>query len=219
MARYKMSNQEISKYAPSSDKQTYLSFQDFFTRKLIEPLNLHGKSIFPVEGMICESGQISALGLINVKGRKFSVRKIFENLGDKIPDSHTFINIFLHNHNYHRFHSPISGTIKNIEVVPGNLNFLRPWLYSKKQISEPAFVNERIIMEIEERPGESWFLSFVGGMGVGQIKMHHRVQIGNFLSCGEEIGLFLLGSTCCMAIPKKIKPLQYLQKVEVGIEI
>jgi len=214
--RYKMSNRALMNYAPASGASTYLSFQDFFTRKLVAELKVAHEFIMPCEGVVCEHGPVKTLDHINVKGQFVSVRKIFGDLGPEVSDEHNFLNIFLHNHNYHRFHAPLSGTIKNIISIPGQLNFLRPWLYKSGQASEPALVNERIVMEICDNSNQSWFISFVGGMGVGQIKIHERFKVGNSMVCGEEIGLFLMGSTCCLAIPKKIKSYKYLERVCVG---
>ncbi|AZZ35575.1 phosphatidylserine decarboxylase [Bdellovibrio sp. qaytius] len=214
--RYNMSSEELLKYAPGSGGQTYRSFQDFFTRQLISPMTPDHARIYPCEGLVCESGQISEMNQVNVKGQWHTVRKIFGGFADQIPDSHFFINIFLHNHNYHRFHAPVTGVIKSLQYIPGQLNFLRPWLYAIEQVSEPAFVNERVVLEIEDEDRQSWFLTFVGGMSVGKIKLHDKILAGANLQCGEEIGLFLLGSTCCIAVPTKSKKIKFLSKVKVG---
>ena len=215
--RYKIEDQQLSLYRPASGQDTYISFQDFFTRKLSQPLQVKRNSIVaPCQGFVCENGFVSELGQVNVKGRTYTIRDIFADVGNKINDTYTFINIFLHNHNYHRFHAPVSGTILNIQKISGYLNFLRPWFYAKKNVSSPSFINERYIMEILDENNQSWFLSFVGGMGVGNIKLTEGLNNGSKVNSGDELGYFLLGSTCCLAAPVKIKNFSYLQKVEVG---
>lgn len=214
--KYKMSLEELSMYAPGSGAQKYLSFQDFFTRQRVAPVQSSHPAIFPCEGMVCESGRVSDLGAINVKGNLCDVRRIFGDAGARIPDSHFFINIFLHNHNYHRFHAPVSGEVKSLTYIQGQLNFLRPWLYMTEQVSEPAFLNERVVVEIEDDNNQLWFLSFVGGMGVGKIKLHSLLQRGARLNCGDELGLFLLGSTCCLAAPLVQEEMKYHSRVRVG---
>lgn len=213
---YELSSTKLNEYRPASGSSKYISFQDFFTRQLSAELVVRHSTIIPCEGVVCENGPVHLLNHINVKGQFFSVRKIFGDLGQSIPDHYSFLNIFLHNHNYHRFHAPVTGTVKNIITIPGQLNFLRPWLYKTNQASEPAFVNERIVVEVVDAASQSWFISFVGGMGVGQIKIHEKFNIGGTMTCGEEIGLFLLGSTCCLAVPKPVKKFKYLEKVAVG---
>ncbi|MBC7464656.1 MAG: phosphatidylserine decarboxylase [Bdellovibrio sp.] len=215
-SRYQLGPKKMRQYAPASGALNYLSFQDFFTRKLVQELKVTSTSIMPCEGVVCENGLIKDLNKVNVKGQFVSIRNIFGDFSGLIPETYSFVNIFLHNHNYHRFHAPITGVIKNMIVIPGQLNFLRPWLYNSKQISEPAIVNERVVIEVTDDQQRSWFISFVGGMGVGQIKIHDQFQVGKTMNCGDEIGLFLMGSTCCLAIPKEIKTFRYLEKVSVG---
>ncbi len=215
--RYKMSDLQLSLYLPASGSEKYISFQDFFTRKLKEPLRVTAdKMIAPCQGFVCENGNVSEISEAHVKGRNYKIQDIFDDVSGKINDSYTFINIFLHNHNYHRFHAPVSGTIVSIRAISGQLNFLRPWFYDKKNVSSPSFVNERSIIEILDDQQQSWFLSFIGGMGVGHIKLSDSLQIGSAIKSGDELGYFLLGSTCCIAAPVKTKKFFYLQKIEVG---
>ena len=214
--RYRLGGDELGRYLPSSGGQKYLSFQDFFTRQLAIPLGSAKTPVWPCQGYVCESGFIKDLGLISVKGESHDARFIFNRTQEEVSENAFFVNIFLHNHNYHRFHSPVSGVIKKIEFLPGELRFLRPWLYPNTKVSEPAFRNERVVVEIEDAQKGSWFLSFVGGMGVGQIKLNEAIQVGAGIRSGQEMGLFLLGSTCCMAIPSEIPNLKYMTAVEVG---
>lgn len=215
--RYKLTPEQLNLYVPNSGSAKYKSFQDFFTRKLKKPIEIDSTAIIaPCQGFVCENGLISDFQQVVVKGHPYTIRNIFNDFSLKIKDSYTFINIFLHNHNYHRFHAPVSGTILNIQFIPGQLNFLRPWFYSKNSVSTPSFVNERCIIEIADQQNRSWFLSFVAGMGVGHIRLSEGLSIGSKLSSGDEIGYFLLGSTCCIAAPTSLKKFSYLQKVELG---
>ncbi|MBC7743124.1 MAG: phosphatidylserine decarboxylase [Bdellovibrionaceae bacterium] len=218
--RYLLTAEHLQKYKPSSHEQNYSSFQDFFTRSLKIPMHIKTDAVVsPCQGYVCENGLIADLSTVLVKGNTYSVQTIFDDRNSKIAPAYNFINIFLHNHNYHRFHSPISGTILNIRHVPGQLNFLRPWLYKISNVSSPSFVNERCIIEIEDQQQRSWFLSFVAGMGVGLIKLTDGLNIGAKLAAGDEIGCFLLGSTCCIAAPIQLKKFSYMQKIELGEDL
>jgi phosphatidylserine decarboxylase len=215
--RYRMAGPELDRYLPASLSENYQSFQDFFTRRLAHPLRVESDVVWPCQGYVCDYGRVGDLPPVEVKGQLLPIRFIFNRNEAELPDDYYFANVFLHNHNYHRFHAPISGVIKKIEHLPGQLVFLRPWLYRRSKVSEPSFRNERLVIELEcETTGRSWFLSFVGGMGVGQIKMTDGLGVGSSVKIGQEIGLFLLGSTCCMAIPRAIGNLPYLQPVDVG---
>lgn len=218
--RYDLSEDQLRLYAPSSGAKNYKSFQDFFTRKLKQPVAANSAAVIsPCEGFVCENGIVGDLNEVVVKGHSYQVRNIFNDINSKIKDSYTFINIFLHNHNYHRFHAPVTGTILNIQFIPGQLNFLRPWLYGENKVSSPSFVNERCIIEIADRQSRSWFLSFVAGMGVGHIKLTEGLSVGSQLISGDEIGYFLLGSTCCIAAPVELKKFSYLQKIGIGEQL
>ncbi|MBC7429597.1 MAG: phosphatidylserine decarboxylase [Bacteriovorax sp.] len=215
-SKYAINEQSLLDYRPSSDDVIYNSFQDFFTRKLKIPLLKGSSYVWPVQGYVCDFGLVKDLRPVKIKGEIHPVPYIFGNAENRIPGDYFFVNIFLHNHNYHRFHSPIDGTVINIEYVKGQLTFLRPWLYKKSLVSLPAFKNERIIIEIEDDHGRSWFVTFIGGMGVGKIKLHENVQVGKKIENSDEIGLFLLGSTCCLAIPEVVENLHYMKKIQVG---
>ncbi len=215
--RYDLDQLQMNLYKPASGGEHYLSFQDFFTRKLKNTSYYSRDAVIaPCQGFVCENGLVSELSEVVVKGRKFTIKNIFDDASNKIKDTYTFVNIFLHNHNYHRFHSPVSGTIQSVRNISGHLNFLRPWFYDRKSVSAPSFVNERYVLEIVDTKNRSWFLSFVGGMGVGNIKLTDGLGIGSTVRCGDELGYFLLGSTCCIAAPIDLKKFSYLQKIEVG---
>ncbi len=217
--RYSISQNLLQKYKPASGKNDFQSFQDFFTRKLAIPLKTNGSMSWPCEGYVCESGKFSDLNLVNIKGNLIKATKIFGKFHQDILAESSFFNIFLHNHNYHRFHSPVDAEVLDIEAISGKLLFLRPWFYQKNQVSFPSFLNERVIIKLKDSNQLVWHLCFVAGMGVGNIELHKNISIGNQIKMGDEIGLFLLGSTCCMSVPYLVAPKNYMAQVEVGAAI
>lgn len=217
--RYNLTAEKLKNYLPASDKNEFQSFQDFFTRKLAYQLKIFSDFVWPCEGFVCENGKFSDLGEINIKGNLINAKEIFGRFNCDIKSDCTFVNIFLHNHNYHRFHSPINGTVEDIQFISGKLLFLRPWLYQKSKVSFPSFLNERVIVKMKDQNQKMWLVCFVAGMGVGNIKLHANVAIGNQITVGEEIGLFLLGSTCCLSVPYSLVSKRYMEPVEVGSNI
>lgn len=205
----------LSQFKPASGKERYQSFQDFFTRTFKTPPQITGDSIWPCEGLLCKHGKISELPLVNVKGDKRNVRTIFGEGGKDIPDNYFFSNVFLHNNNYHRIHSPVTGKVVRIEHVPGNLVLLRPWAYPKNP-SFPALRNERFNIDLLTSKGMKWFLSIVGGIAVGTILLSDGVEVGSLIDIGDELATFLLGSTCCIAAPKPSSKASVGNYVEVG---
>lgn len=190
------------KFLPGGGKNKYESFQDFFTREFPEQIEAKSEEVWPCEGTLCESARVKDLGLVNVKGEKRNLRVVFGSAGDDIPDNYYFSNIFLHNKNYHHIHTPVSGRVTRIEHIPGELLWLRPKFYADKP-SLPALCNERVNVDIQDKLGQTWFLSIVGGPGVATIRLMLGTFVGAEVNVGQKLGGFLLGSTCCMAGPKR----------------
>lgn len=209
----KLSSAYLSRFRPASGGKEYQSFQDFFIRKLKEKPQPEDEPVWPCEGMLCEHGRIEELPCVRVKGQECSPRTIFGNLGEWIPSEHHFANIFLHNKDYHRIHSPVSGRILEMEHVRGELLLLRPWIYPEKP-SLPAFRNERVNLMLEDLEKRPYFLSIVGGPAVGGI--HMEKEKGAELEPAEELGTFLLGSTCCIAMPRPVENASLGERVEMG---
>lgn len=191
----------LSTHIPGSGFAHYLSFQDFFTRRLRELPTILTVMIWPCDGLLCDSFEFdSGEQRVSVKGDSLPVRNVFGAAGDSIPHGYSYTNVFLHNRDYHRIHAPISGEITQIERIPGELMFLRPWLYPSNP-SKPALVNERVVVTIKDEKSRPWYLSIVGGPGVATIDISPDVKIGTQVLVGSEMAAFRMGSTCCMASP------------------
>nr|WP_298789639.1 phosphatidylserine decarboxylase [uncultured Allomuricauda sp.] len=206
----------LEKFKPPNGKTDFECFQDFFIREFKALPRVESPYVWPCEGLLCDEERIDNLRLVCIKSDIRTVAAVF-GIGDrKIPKDYTFTNVFLHNKNYHRIHSPINGTISRIQHLPGDLVVLRPWIY-KENPSLPAFRNERYNIDILDENGKTWYLSIVGGPAVGTIALAKNIAVGSKVSKLQELSLFYLGSTCCMAAP--ISP-RYHNKntfVEVGV--
>ncbi len=206
----------LEKFKPPNGKSDFECFQDFFIREFKTLPQAESPHVWPCEGLLCDEERIDSLRLVCIKSDIRTVSAVF-GIDDKtIPKDYTFTNVFLHNKNYHRIHSPIDGTISRIQHIPGDLVVLRPWIY-KENPSLPAFRNERYNIDLIDKNGKTWYLSIVGGPAVGTIALAENIKVGNKVSKLQELSLFYLGSTCCMAAP--ISP-RYHNKntfVEVGV--
>ncbi|AKA36328.1 phosphatidylserine decarboxylase [Flagellimonas lutaonensis] len=205
----------LSKFKPPNGGTTYRNFQDFFTREFRSLPKNNSAWVWPCEGLLCDVGKIGALGMAQVKSDRRNLHTIFGVKKDDIPEDYTFSNVFLHNKNYHRIHSPTDGTITRIQHVPGDLIVLRPWIY-KQNPSLPAFRNERYNIDITDSSGKKWHLSIVGGPAVGSIELGMNIALGAKVRKLQEISVFYLGSTCCMAAPLAPRFHQKNAFVEVG---
>lgn len=205
----------LSKFKPPDGKTAYLNFQDFFTREFKSlPIN-DSAWVWPCEGLLCDVGKIGALKTTQVKSDRRNIHTVFGIEAHDIPEDYVFSNVFLHNKNYHRIHSPIDGTITRIQHIPGDLVVLRPWIY-KQNPSLPAFRNERYNIDITDGDGKIWHLSIVGGPAVGTIALGKHIGLGAQVEKLQEISVFYLGSTCCMAAPQAPRFHKKNAFVEVG---
>jgi phosphatidylserine decarboxylase len=212
---YYRDREYLKKFKPPEGKNNFENFQDFFIREFRSPPRNEQHTVWPCEGLLCEQEKVGRIETVKVKCDIRTVATIFGHPDGCIPSHYSFSNIFLHNKNYHRIHAPVTGRIKRIQHIPGDLVVLRPWIYSQNP-SLPAFRNERYNIDIKDRQGKDWFLSVVGGPAVGTIKINDAVKVGASVEKLEELAVFYLGSTCCMAAPI---PPRYHKKnafVEVG---
>ncbi|HMB62570.1 MAG TPA: phosphatidylserine decarboxylase [Eudoraea sp.] len=205
----------LSKFRPPGNKSDFQNFQDFFIRKFAETPKNHSPFVWPCEGLLCDTGNVNRLGPVRVKCDTRSVTTIFGMDEGEIPGFYHFTNVFLHNKNYHRIHAPVGGKVSRIQHIPGDLVVLRPWIY-KQNPSLPAFRNERFNVDITDSEGRVWYLSIVGGPAVGTIKMADAIAVGSPVEKLEELALFYLGSTCCMAAPRAPRLHTKNSFVEVG---
>ncbi len=191
----------IKNFKPPHGKKEFENFQDFFTREFRQlPYNASA-FVWPCEGLLCDMGSVSDTSISRVKSDKRSIETIFQVDESTMPKDYFFTNVFLHNKNYHRIHAPVSGTVSRIQHVPGDLVVLRPWIY-KQDPSLPALRNERYNIDIIDVMNRTWYLSIVGGPAVGTIALPKKLVLGAKVEKLEEIALFYLGSTCCMAAPE-----------------
>ncbi len=190
----------LEKFKPPNGKTSFDSFQDFFIREFKELPDYDSPYVWPCEGLLCDEKKVGDLEYVRVKSDVRNVSTVFGLSRKDIPNEYTFTNVFLHNKNYHRIHAPIDGTITRIQHIPGDLIVLRPWIY-RENPSLPAFRNERYNIDITDNNSKVWHLSIVGGPAVGTIKLAEGIALGKSVERLQELSLFYLGSTCCMAAP------------------
>lgn len=206
----------LEKFIPPEGKTAYENFQDFFIRRFADLPKNESPYVWPCEGLLCDSKNVKSPGPVQVKCDKRNIATIFGLDTEEIPSDYHFTNVFLHNKNYHRIHAPVDGKIARIQHIPGDLVVLRPWIY-KQDPSLPAFRNERYNIDIEDEQQRIWHLSIVGGPAVGTIKLPKHILLGSHIGKLEELALFYLGSTCCMAAPEIPRFHSKNNFVEVGV--
>ena len=211
----------------------YTSFNDFFTRQLVDgarPIDSSANTIIsPVDGTVSAAGKLDSDMLLQAKGRRYSLSDL---LMTDIEDADRFRNgsfatLYLAPHNYHRVHCPVSGILVAMRYVPGALYSvnaatvsLLPNLFTR---------NERLICHVNSAAGPI-ILIFVGAMHVGSIstpwtglirprrkgvvqdidiaRHGHPIEVAK----GDLLGWFNMGSTVILLLP----PVSFELSLEAG---
>ena len=204
------------KFEPGSSGSYYRSFQDFFTRNLVAPLVPTDEVVWPCEGLLCQAVPYSDMDSLRIKGEWMRASRIFALQESWSQVGGFLYNVFLHNHNYHHIHSPVSGRVTRVVRIPGKLFFLRPWAYEDP--SFPALRNERVVIDIEDAHGSAWSLAIVGGPLVGTVQLHSNARVGASVSLCDKLATFRMGSTCCLLSPiRAATPIGSLVEVGSGL--
>jgi phosphatidylserine decarboxylase len=205
--------------AQEQDPLAYENFNAFFTRALeagarplAEGINDALPVLCPADGAISQLGEITEHGLLQAKGRYYTVADLLASDHDAADfDGGSFATVYLSPKDYHRVHMPVAGKLTKMSYVPGDL-------YSVNQQTAEGVPNlfarnERLVCLFDTELGPMAIV-LVGAMIVAGIETvwagrvcpgrdRHEVQITQYdatvpaieLAAGAEIGRFYLGST------------------------
>ena len=199
--------------AKLENAKDYKTFNDFFARKLKEdarPIDDAVNSIvMPADGVISQFGTIQDNLLLQAKGHYYSLESLLACHSDMIKffKHGSYATTYLSPKNYHRFHMPCDGVLREMIYVPGSL-------FSVSQATTECIPNifarnERVICLFETDFGPMAQI-LVGATIVGSIEvqwegcitppregiMKRWVYSGEVkLAKGQDMGCFKLGST------------------------
>ncbi|HPI89519.1 MAG TPA: archaetidylserine decarboxylase [Spirochaetota bacterium] len=197
----------------------FTCFDKFFTRELkpdARPVPRDKKSIIsPVDARIDQYGLIKEDSIIQAKGIYYSVRDLVPiSVAEKFING-SFITLYLSPGDYHRIHSPVSGSITGYLHIPGRLFTVQE--YMANGLNGLFTRNERLITFIESK-GMPVAVCKIGAMNVGRITVpYDTVSTNKFfrkktekaytaktlsIQKGDEIGTFHLGSTVILLFPQ-----------------
>lgn len=204
--------------AQHADIDHYLSFNDFFTRKLkpgARPIQHDATAIIsPADGSISQCGKIHQGILLQAKQHYYDLKNLLggsQEMATQFIEGN-FATIYLAPKDYHRVHMPIRGTLKETIYVPGQLFSVNT--QTTEQVPHLFTRNERLICLFETELGPVAII-MVGAMLVSGIKttwpsnlpsktlMKETYQQGVTLEKGDELGYFHMGSTVILLFPEK----------------
>ncbi len=195
----------------------YATFNDFFTRELAEgarTIDNDANSIcYPVDGAISQQGKIESGKLIQAKGIDYSLEAL---LGGESQTAADFLGghfscIYLAPKDYHRIHMPMTGTLREMIFIPGDLFSVNP--LTAKNVPNLFARNERVVAIFDTDYG-AMAMVLVGATVVASIETVWASTIAPSvtkeiyrqrypsegvdsitLQKGDEMGRFKLGST------------------------
>lgn len=190
--------------------ESYSSIGALFTRKLkksIRPVGL-GTCVHPADSRLTTLGTIAENTLMQAKGYKYSLSEfLVDSSALEKWKGGFYATYYLCPTDYHRVHSPVSGEVTKVTVVPGRLWPVNTW--SVKAIRNLFAINERVLVEIKTAHGLV-IVVLVGATNVGSMSLafdervrsnlggevrhfyyHPQVKIEK----GQELGTFHMGST------------------------
>jgi len=199
--------------AERSTPEDYVTFNDFFTRKLrpnTRPIAKEQETIIsPIDGTISQIGNIQENTIIQAKGISYSLETLLVNKDYlELFKNGNFATLYLSPKDYHRIHLPIAGILQEMTYVPGRLFSVNP--ATADTIQNLFARNERAINIFKTEIG-TMAVIMVGAMLVasintawgGKITPNNNKTIRSWqydsqqieMHRGMEIGYFELGST------------------------
>ncbi|CDO97490.1 unnamed protein product [Coffea canephora] len=138
-----------------------------------------------------------------IKGRKFSIRGLLGNEACSSAFIEGTLVIFrLAPQDYHRFHSPVSGTIEMFVNIPGCLYTVNPIAVNSKYCN--VFTeNKRVVCIISTADfGKVAFVA-IGATMVGSITFSKK--LGEYVQKGDELGYFSFGGSTVICVFEKVR--------------
>lgn len=195
-----------------NDPLQYDTFNEFFFRKLkpgarpIEAPEEERIAVSPADCRCTTFVTVDSATELWIKGRNFSVAKLFNGNYIGLEDTDLYssgkcsIGIFrLAPQDYHRFHSPVSGTIGPIKYIEGEYYTVNPMAI--RSDLDVYGENVRVIIPIKTEHFGTVVMVAVGAMMVGSTIL--TVKEGQEVKRGDEVGYFKFGGSTVLVLFEK----------------
>jgi phosphatidylserine decarboxylase len=207
--------------------EAYRSVRELFTRRLKDgarPLAPGDEvPVAPADGRIYACGEQHEGQLVQAKGVSYPLQELLADreLAHALQGG-SYVTIYLAPRDYHRVHSPLSGTVTSVSYVPGDLFPVNP---TSAALVKGLFVrNERLVFELATPLGTCAVVmvgatvvgrlraTFEGASADGELSFRPRQPVrrlyrpGVPIAKGAEIGVFDMGSTVVVCFePGKVR--------------
>ncbi|KAF8957740.1 phosphatidylserine decarboxylase-domain-containing protein [Flammula alnicola] len=189
---------------------SFKTFNEFFYRKLkpsarpVESPNDPYRLVSAADCRLMTFETVSEATRLWIKGREFTVARLLGDAYKGQADKYTggALAIFrLAPQDYHRFHSPVEGTIGPMTYISGEYYTVNP--QAIRSSLDVYGENARKIVPIDSPQFGRVMAVCVGAMMVGSIKT--TVQEGEYVQRGQELGYFAFGGSTVVILFEKGK--------------
>ena len=190
------------------------TFNEFFYRKLkpnarlIEDKENKGIVSSPADCRCTVFDSVNDATNLWIKGRNFTLAKLFNGNFQNLNKTNLYqadqcsLGIFrLAPQDYHRFHSPVAGTIGPIKYIDGEYYTVNPMAIRSEL--DVFGENVRSIIPIQTENYGTVIMIAVGAMMVGSICL--TKQEGDSVERGEEVGYFKFGGSTIILLFDRTK--------------
>jgi phosphatidylserine decarboxylase len=201
----------------------YKNFNEFFSREIREdarpidePGNVRSNLLLSTSAQSTDSDttqdlvvsspadcRLTAFPTINlatkywIKGYGFTVSKLLNS--DSLAstfDNGSIVIARLAPQDYHRWHSPVSGTVESITEISGAYYTVNPQAINEAGTLDVFCENRRSVMIVKRKGCDSRVaIIAVGAMLVGSIKYNLGIEVGSEIRRGECLGCFQYGGS------------------------
>lgn len=201
----------------------YKNFNEFFSREIREdarpidePGNVRSNLLLSTSAQSTDSDttqdlvvsspadcRLTAFPTINlatkywIKGYGFTVSKLLNSDSlASIFDNGSIVIARLAPQDYHRWHSPVSGTVESITEISGAYYTVNPQAINEAGTLDVFCENRRSVMIVKRKGCDSRVaIIAVGAMLVGSIKYNLGIEVGSEIRRGECLGCFQYGGS------------------------
>lgn len=201
--------------------EEFRCFNDFFTRELKDGARdlATGDNMIlsPADGAISQLGAIENGRIFQAKGQDYSLIELLGGDSDRAAPfmGGEFATVYLSPKDYHRVHMPITGTLREMIYVPGDLFSVNQT--TAENVPRLFARNERVVAIFDTELGQMAMV-LVGAMIVAAVETiwhglvtppKRELRVTSYpapepitIEKGDEMGRFLLGSTVVLCFEK-----------------
>ena len=184
-----------------SDIEKYDTFEDFFVRqhrtgsRPIFERNDPAKAVVGADSRLVVYPTVAETKELWIKGRNFTIANLIQDQVMAKPWHNGAIASFrLSPQDYHRYHSPVAGTIEWYNQIPGEYYQVDP-LCLRSDV-DILTSNARCALVIDSKEFGKVLFVAIGATNVGTVEIHpHFRQAGTRIEKGDEVGLFQFGGS------------------------